>query len=739
MNDNDLIQKLEDFKEFLDVGGIFSDPIRNFGWIFIKCLSFILDGLEKVTNEVLLVKTFFKNDEIVAFVDTIRPFLYILLAFSLLYTGYMLIFQKKIEREAIAINIFIAIIIIGLLSTGMEKANDFTDQAIKAVNTAELYDEGEGKLSENILSRHINDLLEFDKKEFGSTEIEKNNTIPLPMISGLKVIEKFDSDELDLSPTGKSISEHYLIWNGSKKDIVEFDQSGLEWNNEYYYRYDINWFSLFVTLGIMAFTLFSIAYKLARLSFELAFNYILAILIAPADVHDGQKTKKVLQSILNTFLVIVLIFVSMKVYIIGTGYLADKTEGITYLIALVAFSLALIDGPNMVERIFGIDAGLKSGWGVAMGALAVGKGVSSMRKGLSNAVSNLRKNGEGKAASPNKNNTGSAISDMKNSGIPSPSLSEEDNDKKSPNETNKNGKSIKGEGNSKNNKNTNSFDDYTAAENGKDSSTSNGISEQIDKNEQNNNKVKAPSPNDADRKQIGQQDNLNKPSTQTDSKNNATTQGMPHGQQQSINDIPPSISGGKDENQKQDQKSTQNSSLQISNDAIQTIEEQQGNSNVKRQRSGGMNGRPQVVNSDFSKSNSNNDGNTSSSDTNNQTRTSEVKPNSRINEDVIINGNEQEVTQGSVKEIASGSGSSSPVEVSVNGNSNSSQSSVSVLDRNIEISDTAQQTVRNVVNKTTDVKNSLNESINNSSLKEYDKIRPEKYNLNNESKKLIKQ
>nr|WP_214891407.1 hypothetical protein [Exiguobacterium sp. s142] len=158
---------------------------------------------------------------------------------------------------------------------------------------------------------------------------------------------------------------------------TKLDQGGVEWNNQYYYRYQPNWLTIFVTLGIMGFTLFSIAYKLARLSFELAFNYVLAILVAPADLHSGQKTKKVIQSILNTFLVIILIFVSIKLYTIGTAYLAETLDGFAYLISLIAFSVALIDGPNMVERLFGIDAGLKRGWGVALGAYAAGKGVTS--------------------------------------------------------------------------------------------------------------------------------------------------------------------------------------------------------------------------------------------------------------------------------------------------------------------------------------------------------------------------
>nr|WP_214834176.1 hypothetical protein [Exiguobacterium sp. s152] len=177
----------------------------------------------------------------------------------------------------------------------------------------------------------------------------------------------------------------------------KLDQGGVEWNNQYYYRYQPNWLTIFVTLGIMGFTLFSIAYKLARLSFELAFNYVLAILVAPADLHSGQKTKKVIQSILNTFLVIILIFVSIKLYTIGTAYLAETLDGFAYLIALIAFSVALIDGPNMVERLFGIDAGLKRGWGVALGAYAAGKGVTSVG---AHAVSKVARAAQGAPKMP---------------------------------------------------------------------------------------------------------------------------------------------------------------------------------------------------------------------------------------------------------------------------------------------------------------------------------------------------
>ena len=289
-----------------------------------------------------------------------------------------MIFQKKFDREGFLINLFITLLVLGLLSPTMIKTSEFTHKAITSINQDGVYENRDHTLSQSVLQKNVHDLVEYDKTAFKDTKIEIPNSIPASQIKNIDINDVFDSDEYRLSKEGEDISQNKLAWNGKEMTEIELDQSGVEWNNQYYYRYHPNWLTILVTLGVMGFTLFSIAYKLARLSFELAFNYVLAILVAPADLHSGQKTKKIIQSILNTFLVIILIFVSIKLYTIGTAYLADTLDSLAYLIALIAFSAALIDGPNMVERLFGIDAGLKRGWGVALGAYAVGKGTAKV-------------------------------------------------------------------------------------------------------------------------------------------------------------------------------------------------------------------------------------------------------------------------------------------------------------------------------------------------------------------------
>ncbi|WP_353048001.1 pLS20_p028 family conjugation system transmembrane protein [Exiguobacterium sp. E4787] len=377
MGDNEVVNKLQEFTDILSLSTLALDALRSMGWILVRGLAALIDGLEKVTDSILLTKTFFSNSQVVEFVSTIQPFLYVLLAASFLFTGYLIIFQKKFDREGFLINLFITLLILGLLSPTMTQVSEFSDTAIDFTTQNSGENSSSESISNQILRENIHDLIEYDRNDFSGLEGAAFNSLPQSHLRNIDINEVFDSNEFRLGSIGEQISQSKLTWNGETMGRSKLDQSGVEWNNQYYYRYQPNWLTIFVTLGIMGFTLFSIAYKLARLSFELAFNYVLAILVAPADLHSGQKTKKVIQSILNTFLVIILIFVSIKLYTIGTAYLAETLDGFAYLIALIAFSVALIDGPNMVERLFGIDAGLKRGWGVALGAYAAGKGVTS--------------------------------------------------------------------------------------------------------------------------------------------------------------------------------------------------------------------------------------------------------------------------------------------------------------------------------------------------------------------------
>ncbi|TKH02738.1 hypothetical protein FC678_25690 [Peribacillus simplex] len=394
--DKEVVRILEEFSDFLEVTNPISYMLRWIGWVIIKGLAWLVDSLSNITDSILGLKMFYDSVEITSFVEFLVPLSATLMGFSLLYTGYKLIFQKKVDREAIIVNVFMILFFFALIQEGMEKANQFTDEAIDALDVVE-----EGSISQKVIKDNMTDLAQFDVTGWKTTELKHPNRIPKNRILKINITQSIDKDfELageEMTDTGREVYSHRLEYNdlGNVKK-VKLDNGFFTAFKEKYYRWDWNFWTIAITLGITAFTMLTIAIKLAKLFFELTFNYVLAIIIAPADIHSGQKTKQILQSILNIFLVTIMVFLSMKIYLIGTEFITDKLDGVAYLIALFAFSLAVIDGPNIVERLFGIDAGLKSSWGAVAGGYALAKGVTGATKGTANTLKGL--GSEGKSA-----------------------------------------------------------------------------------------------------------------------------------------------------------------------------------------------------------------------------------------------------------------------------------------------------------------------------------------------------
>ncbi|PFE99076.1 pLS20_p028 family conjugation system transmembrane protein [Bacillus cereus] len=393
MKDEEILKVLESFSDYLQVGDIVNYVLRWLGWFLIVGLSLVVDALEGVTDAILGIKGFFNSPEIQNFVDMLYPLFVVLLAISFLYIGYMFIMNKQMNRSQIIINIFITLSVLCLLSTGMTKVDKFTDDAIAVVKS-----EQKGSLSDEIIKKNITDVAVIDQNGWKKKEdMNPKNNIPEKNIRQIDITEKIDKDfaftkDKNLSDDGQKILQNKRVMDAlGVASLAELKDGWFDFFPEKYYRWHWNFWNIFFTLLITGLTLLLVSIKLARLFYELAFNYLLANILAPADVANGQKLKAVLSNILNIFIATIMIFLSLKLYLIGTAFLHDKLNGVPYLIALAAFSMAVLDGPSVVERLFGIDIGLKSSWGMLAGGFALGKGIGALAsskpmKGLGNMI-----------------------------------------------------------------------------------------------------------------------------------------------------------------------------------------------------------------------------------------------------------------------------------------------------------------------------------------------------------------
>ncbi|SCB02654.1 Uncharacterized protein BWINRA5_06141 [Bacillus mycoides] len=380
MKDEEILKTIEAFSDYLQVGDIVNYVLRWLGWFLIVGLSLVVDALEGVTDAILGIKGFFNSPEIQNFVDMLYPLFVVLLAISFLYIGYMFIMNKQMNRSQIIINIFVTLSVLCLLSTGMTKVDKFTDDAIAVVKS-----EQKGFLSDEIIKKNITDIAVIDENKWKKKEdMNPKNHIPEKNIRQIDITEKIDSDfefakDKKLTDDGQEILKNKRVMDGlGVASLAELKDGWFDFFPEKYYRWHWNFWNIFFTLLITGATLLLVSIKLARLFYELAFNYLLANILAPADVANGQKLKAVLSNILNIFIATIMIFLSLKLYIMGTAFLHDKLNGVPYLIALAAFSMAVLDGPAVVERLFGIDIGLKSSWGMLAGGFALGKGIGGL-------------------------------------------------------------------------------------------------------------------------------------------------------------------------------------------------------------------------------------------------------------------------------------------------------------------------------------------------------------------------
>ncbi|QQK77834.1 hypothetical protein HUG15_21140 [Salicibibacter cibarius] len=349
-----------------------------------------MSGMEGVIDGVLVLLDFFQTEPVQSFLRMIQPALYILLALALAFIGYQLIFQRNQQRSQIPVNIFISIMTVTLLTWGMDLGSDFTDDAVEVASVGDdAFD-----MADQIVHDHITDVAIYDETGWQSPDVDTQHHVDPENIDQIDINEEItdDFERADgepLSNSGQEILTNKIgIESNGEEGLVSIGDDGwFDFFPENYYRWDVNWGTALITLGVMALTMILVSIKIAKLCFELAFNKVVALIMAYADISSGQRLKEILKNIGSIFVSIIMVFLSLRMYMYYTEYIADQLSGFGYLIAIIAGSLAVIDGPNIVQKLFGIDAGLRNAWTVAAGSYFAGKAAKPVMQGAGKIAS----------------------------------------------------------------------------------------------------------------------------------------------------------------------------------------------------------------------------------------------------------------------------------------------------------------------------------------------------------------
>lgn len=373
MSDEQIIEILSN-NDFFEIASPFGLILRDLGWRIIKILSNLANGLEGVVNEIYSLNGFFRSQEVDNLINQLMPLIWVILAVSIAFLGLKIILDREFKVNDVIKNLVLTVAVVMLLPMGMTHLEKITTEASKGLK----YDYNFS--SEKVIKDNFYDLYYLDEVGFDSAT--KNN-IPAEKITSdlISINEEVDSKEIENKDLFKSKLVTDSSGNYEKRDLKK-TFFGLF--SEKYYRYDFKFWTIFVTILCISATLLFTCFKVARIIFELGFVKLFGILYSFADISNGQKIKEVIRCIVSNFVVLFCISILLKMYILFSTWTSNNSQDLTKFILLIASSVAVIDGPNIIERILGIDSGVKSGWSIVAGGYAGAKAGIETGKGIYN-------------------------------------------------------------------------------------------------------------------------------------------------------------------------------------------------------------------------------------------------------------------------------------------------------------------------------------------------------------------
>ena len=388
----------------LTITGVVNHCFRWLGWGAIEVLASVVNGIEEAVNKIYTLNNFFQSNEINSLIDRYKPIMWAIFAISLLVLGYKIMLNKKRDRQSIPTNILFSLIVVMALPMMMVQMNKITDMVVRDTKS-------EYTSSANLLVKDaLYDLYALDRNDF---DFSKKNNIPDSNIFNIHINEDF---KVDSDTKNEKIFKYKIeMLPSGKTDEVKLEKNWIAMD-ENYYRYNIDFIPVIISLLTTGITLLCVGFKVAKLIYELAFKKLFAIIFAFADIEDDNKRlKAILKDILASFIIIMLTAILLKLYVLFNAWLSTVvtstdigigfTSGtLAKLIFQISVSFAVIDAPNLVERILGIDAGLKSGFNTMMGAYAgaksiwgAGKAAAKMGAGAVKGLDKVMQGGAGLA------------------------------------------------------------------------------------------------------------------------------------------------------------------------------------------------------------------------------------------------------------------------------------------------------------------------------------------------------
>ena len=341
-------------KEYFSTSSIWNDILRSIGWGIVKFLAMLSNLCEQLFNAAYEMINFIDTDAFKKFVSKFSVWIVPLLTLSFVAIGIYLMYSEK--KPPLLKNILIGLAIIFVMPTIITALN----KGLIATKNDLL----DGSMTNQVVLSNISDLQYIGNSgfNFSSTLADGGGDVDT-VIKAVDPTKHINPKKID-DATQKSVFSHYLdidanysiVWN-------EFENKGMFdiFDPPYYYRYYIHFFQLmlFLLANILIFT-FS-AYAVLRMIFEIVTTRIMACLHS-VELASGQKTIKILEYFFQAYIILLFIPIMLKVYLLCMAYINSHFDnGLLRAILVFMCAMIVVDGPSVIQKIYGYDMGISAG------------------------------------------------------------------------------------------------------------------------------------------------------------------------------------------------------------------------------------------------------------------------------------------------------------------------------------------------------------------------------------------
>ena len=400
------IQKILEEKDILfEQGNTVADFFRLIIWWICRALFFLSEKAESAIDSIyslLDVNGLLESTQVGDFLEFLKPVFFGFMAAGILFLGFKVLFGSVRDKSSIPASLVICMLVILGLPTMISTLSDITNLSVQSVKG----EYNAAAFTTSIALSSIHDLRYYDDQGWDNAEpvvysegdlmgTRCYNRLSAETYKNIDINEKMDPEDTGLKD--KDLYGKYLVLGVDNKYMLkDIDYGGwLDIFPHFYYRYHVDWLLLVVCLLATTVALIFTGLKVAVLLIDIIRDEIIATALAAVDFETAQKVKEAVKGILACFVTIFATAVFLRLYFLlvvieRNLYTSDKIGVIAFSILIIVTTYAVIDGPDMMRRLFGIDAGVRSGWHMAMGALGLGMAGARIGKGIARRFSSGR-------------------------------------------------------------------------------------------------------------------------------------------------------------------------------------------------------------------------------------------------------------------------------------------------------------------------------------------------------------